>query len=292
MNNTFELVVDSRSILGEGAVWDHRKKKLYWVDIEKGLLHVYDPNTGVNTSHALGSRVCTVVPVQNGGLLLALEDGIAMFDPITRALDVVVPLDLSEGEARLNDGKCDPSGRFWVGTLSSDRHPHSARLFRIESDFTAKTVLRGVDISNGMAWSRCARAFYHIDTPTRTVAAFDYDAATGEIWNGRVVIRTPTHLGWPDGMTMDSMGKLWIAMFGGSCVTVWEPATGELLDSIEIPAKNVTSCAFGGEDLNELYITTAQIELTESERARSPRSGGLFRKRVDSHGIPANEYVA
>jgi sugar lactone lactonase YvrE len=146
--------------------------------------------------------------------------------------------------------------------------------------------LSGVRISNGLAWSPDYRTLYYIDTPTRQVMAYDYDLLSGEIANPRLAVSVPAGLGWPDGMTSDAGGRLWVAMWGGAALTVWDPASGALLERIELPAKNVTACAFGGPNLDELYITTARKGLDAAELSAYPLTGGLFRIRTAQTGMP------
>jgi len=152
-------------------------------------------------------------------------------------------------------------------------------------------ILGDVTISNGMAWSPNHKTFYYIDTPTREVRAFDYDLETGAIANSRKVIYVPESLGWPDGMTSDTQGNLWIAMWGGAKMTKWNPNTGELLEQIPVPAKNVSSCVFGGKNMNELYMTSARKGLDEAALTQYPLTGGVFRLETMVEGMPTFEFT-
>jgi sugar lactone lactonase YvrE len=191
---------------------------------------------------------------------------------------------------RFNDGKCDPAGRFLAGSMDDAEVEASGSLYSLAPDGTVKTLLSGTRISNGLAWSPDYHTFYYIDTPTRVVMAYDYNLATGEIANPRPAVSVPPELGWPDGMTSDVEGMLWVALWGGAKLTRWNPATGQLVAEIPIPALNVSSCAFGGPDLTDLYVTSARKGMTAEQLAKYPLSGGLFRIRTNSQGMPTFEF--
>jgi sugar lactone lactonase YvrE len=289
MADDAELVLDAKARLGEGAVWDAGPRLLYWVDIEGHEVHAFDPATGRDRSFALGDSVGTVVPRARGGVALALGRSFAALDLETRRLSVLA--EPEEEKARLgnrfNDGKCDPRGRFWAGTMALSEAPAAGGLYRLDPDGSVHRMLAGVSISNGIAWSAGADLMYYIDTPTREVAVFDYDDATGAISNRRVAVRFPARHGWPDGMTMDAEGLLWIAEWDGGCVSRWDPATGKLARKLKLPVSRVTSCAFGGPGLDELYVTTAWSRLEPAQRRAQPLAGGLFRLRAGVEGVPA-----
>lgn len=286
-----ELVLDARATLGEGAIWDSREQRLYWVDIEPGRLHVFYPSQGTDLAFELGEMVGTVVPRKGGGVMLALQRGFAAFNLKTGELTRWSDPEAHLPRNRFNDGKCDPAGRFWAGTISLDREPCAASLYCMDTDGRVQTMLKGVTNSNGIAWSLDGTAMYYINTPTRRVTQFDYDSTSGRIANPRNVIIIPLNEGKPDGMTIDSEGMLWIAMWGGGCVGRWDPRTGTQLDIVRVPAMRVTSCAFGGEKLDELYITTARTGLSEFELADQPHAGGLFRTRPGVAGVAAFEFA-
>lgn len=282
-----ELILDAKATLGEGPVWDARRQVLLWVDIEAGRLHEFDPATGHNRTIELGQRVGAVVPRARGGVMLAMQRGFASLDPATEAITFWADPEAHLPNNRFNDGKCDPRGRFWAGTISLDRRPGAASLYCLEPDGTVRTMLRGVTNSNGIAWSLEQDTLYYIDTPTRQVTAFDYEPRTGTIDHPRAVITIPPDSGKPDGMTIDAEGMLWIALWDGGCVGRWDPRTGRLLERLAVPARRVTSCAFGGPDLGDLYITTARVGLSERELSEQPGAGGLFRARPGVRGVVA-----
>ena len=286
-----ELVLDAKATLGEGAIWDARKERLYWVDIVEGRLHVFNPAEGTDRTVEVGQMVGTVVPRRTGGLMLAVQHGLGSFDVRTRELTIFGDPEVHLPENRFNDGKCDPAGRFWAGTMSTARKPAAGSLYCMEADHSVRRMLGGVTTSNGIAWSLDRSTMYYIDTPTGQVDAFDYRIDTGEITNRRVVVTVPGDSGRPDGMTIDSEGLLWVAHWEGGRVTRWDPKTGSLRQTIHVPASRTTSCAFGGANLDELYITTARIRLSERDLAAQPHAGGLFRARPGVRGVKAFEFA-
>ena len=293
-----ELLLDARADLGEGPAWDASRGLLYWVDIHTGRLHTYDPSEEidhwVNVGKSLGCVAPRPVSLQTRGtsLVIALNSGFMTFNlPSQRMVFLANPEPHLTGN-RFNDGKCDPAGRFLAGTMDDAEKEASGSLYSYSPDGTLKTLLTGVRISNGLTWSPDYQTFYYIDTPTRQVTAFDYDLATGNIANPRPVVNVPPKLGWPDGMASDSEGMLWVAMWGGAKLTRWNPATGQLLEAIPVPALNVTSCVFGGPDLTDLYITSARKGMSAEQLAKVPLSGGLFRIHTKIKGMPTFEFGA
>jgi sugar lactone lactonase YvrE len=188
---------------------------------------------------------------------------------------------------RFNDGKCDPAGRFWAGTLALDGTPKVASLYRIDADLSVHKMLGEVSCSNGIVWTLDGQTMYYIDTFLRRVDAFDYEYQTGEISGRRVAFEIPSEMGFPDGSTLDSEGMLWVALWQGGAVSRWNPETGELLQVVKVPAPNVTSCAFGGPNLDRLYITTARNGMSDQALAEHPLAGGVFFADVSATGLPA-----
>jgi len=291
MVGDIEVAVDAQAALGEGAIWHARRNVLYWVDIDAGEVHVYDPATGADRAIGVGQKVGTVVPRASGGVMVAVEEGFAHLDLDTGDLTLVCDPPEHNPALRFNDGKCDPAGRFWAGTITGRDNAGAAGLYCLFADRTTRRMLTGVTNSNGICWSLDATTMYYIDTATAQVSAFDYDAATGEIGNRRTVITVPGSIGHPDGMTIDAQGMLWIAHWGGWSVNRWDPVSGQHLESIPVPADHVSSCAFGGPELDTLYVTTARGGLGDEQLAEQPHAGGLFRVRMDVRGVPAFEFA-
>lgn len=272
-----EQVLDARALLGEGPLWDDRRGLLYWVDIEAGSVHSYDPVSGEDNVVDLGRRVGCLALRASGGLLAGVEGGIGALKLPSGEFRLLANPEAERPRNRFNDGKCGPAGRFWAGTMSMDREEGAGSLYCLEPDLSIRRVLSGVTTSNGLAWSKDARIVYYIDTRTRAVSAFDFDPEAGTLANRRELIRVPDELGRPDGMCIDAQGLLWIAMFGGGRITRWQPRDGSLAAEFAVPAPRVTSCCFGGPNLETLYITTARFGLSDAELEQYPLSGGLFR---------------
>jgi len=290
MSNAVKLLVDAHALVGEGPIWDEEKSVLYWVDIMSSMVYEFDPATGENRGYDVGQHVGTVVPRASGGLMLALYDGFAAFDPATQQLTMLADPESHLADNRFNDGKCDPAGRFWAGTMAYDEQLTQGSLYRLDPDFSVHKMLGDIGIANGIVWSLDNSTMYYIDSAANTVRAFDYELATGNIANERVVIRTDG-MGLPDGMAIDAEGMLWIAHFGGSCVRRWDPASGQVLKTISLPTSQITACAFGGADLGTLYITSAAIGLDEEALVKEPTAGGLFMTDPGVKGAPTYKFA-
>jgi sugar lactone lactonase YvrE len=284
-----ELFLDVKNKLGEGAIWNHKTQELWWVDIEGFLLNTYNPTTKKQRTIDVKEHIGTVVPSRDGNsAIIALRTGVYNLNMETEEKTFLVNPESADSGTRLNDGKCDPAGRLWVGSMHFNQTKYAANLFQIQPNrdtVLSRTMQDSVTISNGIIWSLDEKTMYYIDTDRGNVRAYDYDKTTGDISKERVIITVSDTLGYPDGMTIDSEGMLWIALWNGDCVTRWNPNTGELLQKIEVPAHNITSCAFGGENLETLYITTARLDMTEAELAAKPLSGGVFKVNPGVRGV-------
>ena len=286
-SSNMELVIDSKSGLGEGALWNYKTGELMWIDITGNVLNFYNPKTGFNKEMFTGQMIGTVVPEESGKVLVALQNGIYQLDPQTGTKKFIVNPEEEISTNRFNDGKCDPAGRFWVGTMDLELNPGLGALYRLDPDSTIHEMIRDISISNGIVWSKDFKKMYYIDSPTQKVMVYDYDNETGDISNPKVAVEIPTEIGLPDGMTIDVDGNLWIALYGGAAVGCWNADTGELIRKIEVPSKNVTSCAFGDDDLGTLYITTARQETSDEELKKYPAAGGIFKTRPGVKGVKA-----
>lgn len=282
-------VFPCHSTLGEGSVWDHEQSCLYWVDIYENKVFRFDPRRRSNLAYDVGANVGTVVVAEGGNLLLALRHELAWLDPQTgRVYPLVAPAPPVAG-IRFNDGKCDPEGRFWVGTMVENGAAGTAVLYCVDHDLSIAVKLTGLTISNGLVWH--GSAFYHIDTPTKLIRRFDYDRTSAAISQPTVVADLTDGLGSPDGMCLDEQGMLWVALWGGGAVVRIDPATGTEVFRVDVPTTNVTSCAFGGVDLDELYITTARIGLSETVFAAEPLAGSLFRAKLPFRGVRSSRFA-
>lgn len=280
------LLLDTKSILGEGPVWDWKKQHLLWVDIEGNGLHFFNPTQGEHKQWTFDGMLGAVVPIENGTVLLALESGLTTFDLANEELIRLPVLKNSNPEMRYNDGKVDPNGNFWIGSMHKKAAPKMGNLYRVDPQMNTTQHIADTSISNGMVWTSDQKTFYYIDTTAYEVWRYDYDIATSEITNKQVAFSIPQDFGGPDGMSIDSEDMLWIAHWGGNCIRRWNPNTGEVLEQVEVSAPHVTSCCFGGNDLKTLYITTARSGLSQSQLEEFPLSGGLFVYESQVKGTP------
>lgn len=282
-------VTDTRATLGEGPIW--LGEKLAWVDIIEKRVYVYNPETGEERRYQLDEMVGTVVPRESGGFVVALEKGMAFLDDETGAVETISGARATSSGTRFNDGKCDPAGRFWAGTMGLGGEPGMGALYVLHPDGRFEKKVEPVTISNGICWRADAEVMYYIDTPTQQVVAYEFDNATGAISNPRAVVEIDPSEGGPDGMAIDADGNLWIALWGGSAVVCHDPETGKRLHKIEVPASRVTACAFGGADLQDLYITTARVGLSPEELEEQPLAGSLFITRAPVRGVPSFSFA-
>ena len=283
-----EVVVNTRAVTGEGPVWDAGRKCLCWVDIPGKRYHEFEPASGHDRVVDVDRYIGAIALRENGGMIAAVHDGVATFDRERGAFEMMVPIESDKPGNRMNDALCDPAGRFWAGTMGLMAEPDAGALYRVDADLSVTTMLSPVTISNGMGWSPDGATMYYIDSPKRCVDVFDFDVAAGTISHrDQIAIEGK---GIPDGMTVDSEGYLWVALYGGGCVRRYSPK-GELDMTVEIPVSQVTSCGFGGDDLADLYITTASNRMTTEQLAAQPLAGSLFRCRPGPTGRLPNRFA-
>jgi sugar lactone lactonase YvrE len=269
--------------LGEGVFWDGARGSLVWVDILGGEVH--ELRDGRHRRHAAGSHVGAAAPRASGGWVLAVREGFAALDPATG--QVTDLRRVAVAGTRMNDGNVDAAGRFFAGTMLDSGEAGGGRLYRLDPDHSLTAVLDPVSVSNGIDWSPDGRTVYYVDSLTRQVAAFDFDLETGAFSNRRVLARIAS--GFPDGLTVDTEGGIWVAIWDGAEVRRYT-SDGSLDRSLEVPAPRVTACGFGGQDLATLYITTARVGLQPEELAAHPLSGSLFATRPGFTGRPRQAY--
>lgn len=284
-NDLVTIAYKAEAKLGEGAIWNHEKNQLYWVDIEGKSLNIFDPKTNSNRSFPTSSHIGTVVPKGENEAIIALADGIYVINVDSGKINLFLNMEESLKDSRLNDGKCDPSGRLWVGSMHWQQEKGKAKLFTINNDASFATKIDSVTISNGIVWTKDTKTMYYIDTPTSQIKAYDFNNATGSISNERVAVEISEDLGYPDGMAIDEEDMVWVCMWNGNAVVRFNPKTGDILQKVEIPAHNITSCAFGGENLETLYITSAKIDMTEEEKTKYPNAGSVFKVNVGVKGV-------
>ncbi|MFD7246129.1 SMP-30/gluconolactonase/LRE family protein [Streptomyces massasporeus] len=266
MTKPYEVAVRAEAELGEGPTWDAATGRLLWIDILGSRLHTYDPATGRRAVRRTEQHIGAVKPRAGGGLVLNLRDGVGLLDPdggFRWLHHDPVP------GRRANDAAVAPDGTLWTGTMRYDEAPGGGTLSRVTGDGSVDVVLDDVAVSNGTGWSPDGRLMYYIDSPTRRIDVFDH--ADGRITGRRALAEIEEDAGFPDGLTVDAEGCVWVALWQGSAVRRYTP-DGELDRVIELPVPLVTACAFGGADLSDLYITTARVGLT-----RPPAlAGSLF----------------
>jgi len=262
------------------------------VNIMGNEVHEFRPATGQDRTFDVGQPVGTVVPRRSGGVMVALRDGFAALDTEAGKLTMIADPEAHLPGNRFNDGKCDPAGRFWAGTMRiAEDQKGAGSLYRLDPDLSVHKMWSNITVANGIAWSHDAKTMYYIDTPTLTVVAFEYNVETGAIANPRPVVHTPDGPGFPDGMTIDAEGMLWVAYWDGWRVVRWDPATGKALAVIELPVARVTAPWFGGPHLDELYITSARIGLSAEAAAKQPHAGSIFVVWPGVTGLPAFEFA-
>ncbi|MFE5889124.1 SMP-30/gluconolactonase/LRE family protein [Streptomyces sp. NPDC056462] len=255
MTAPYEVAVRAQAQLGEGPTWDPGSGRLVWIDILGARIHTYDPVSGRRTVRTTHQHIGAVKPRVGGGLVLNLRDGVALLDPDHRFRWLhhePVP------GRRANDAAVAPDGSLWAGTMRYDEAPGGGTLSRITGEASVEVVLDDVAVSNGTGWSPDGQLMYYVDSPTRRVDVFDF--ADGRPLNRRPLVEIEDGAGFPDGLTVDAEGCVWVALWDGAAVRRYTPA-GELDRVIPLPVPRVTACTFAGPDLTDLYITTARVGL-------------------------------
>jgi sugar lactone lactonase YvrE len=286
---TVEHVLTVRARLGECPVWDPVHQELAWVDIYNHRVHQFDPSSGVDRYVDAGDVVSAIALVGENRLLLALRDRLTFLHLSTGAIETLCHVQLSHPGSRLNDGKCDARGRFWVGSISKERG--EAALYRYDSRGTLDVMETGLTISNGLGWSPDGATFYLTDSPERKIYAYRFDVETGSISDRRVLVDLKDEAVEPDGLAIDRRGHLWSALWNGWGIVHFDPQ-GRELERIPLPVQCPTSLTFGGHDLTELYVTSASVGLSQEEIQRGFYAGDLFRISTESPGMPAQLFRA
>jgi len=272
---------------GESPQWNVEEQALYWVDLHRGNIYRYWPSKGTYEVFVLGVEVGAMCSRDSGGLILATSNGIAFWDSKTTQLDYVAKTDLQGGKTRFNDGKVDPQGRFWAGTqIQGGTEPVNA-LYRFDPDGTLHTMETEVILSNGLGWSPDSKTMYYNDSGRNVMYAYDFDPASGNISNRRVFHQFPSGEIIPDGLTVDSEGYIWCVMFRGYKIIRFSPS-GAIDCEIRMPTRYTTSCIFGGENMDELYITTGWREDCET---RAAFDGDLFRIKTNVKARPEPKFA-
>lgn len=283
-----ELAAQLECNVGEGPFWNAAEQKLYFVDIVNKQVKIYSPSTQSVETVQIEQEISAVFLDQKSELIVAARDGIftASRDGVLETL--LAPIKIEDPSIRTNDAKCDSHGRMWVGTMAFDFTEGAAALFTFDSK-VLKEVVPNLTVSNGIGWSLDQKRMYFIDSVTKRVDIFDVDLELGELRNRRVFVSLVDGDAFPDGLTTDEDGGVWVALFGGGEVRRFD-ASGELTHIVELPVRQVTSCCFGGEDMSELFITTAHNGMDSDALSREPLAGSLFRARTSFKGSKSNRY--
>lgn len=286
---TVDVLLQRSDRLGECPLWDERKRILYWIDIRAPALHACDPSIRSVDTWPLPETVGSIALRERGGFLLALQSGIYLVDKPGDPPALVTEPEPDKPANRLNDGRCDAAGRFWVGSMSELSREPLGSLFRIDPDGGCTRAFGDILIPNSVAWAPDGRTMYFADTSRSMIWAFDYDLTSGTIGDRRVFRDTGNHPGHPDGSAVDSEGCLWNCEYGGWRVVRYRP-DGEIDRAIRLPIANPTCCCFGDSDLRTLYITSATQQLPPEQLAQQPLAGSVFAIRLDVAGLPEHRF--
>jgi sugar lactone lactonase YvrE len=282
------LALDARMELGESPVWDERTRTLCLVDILRGSIVRFDPESGTETTVAhFDDPVGAIALRRDGGLVAAAGTTVALLDEESSVL-VVAEARAAEG-LRFNDGACDPQGRFWAGTMALDEAPGRGTLYRYDARGLTPMVAQ-VSISNGIDWSSDGTRMYYADSPSRRIDVFTFDGTDGSLSDRRTLVELDAGASVPDGLAVDADDHVWIALWDGWALHRYRP-DGVLDRIVELPVARPTSCAFGGDDLGELYITSARVGLSADELEAQPWAGGVLALRPGVHGRPPNRFA-
>ncbi len=276
-----EQVTDPVAYHGEGPVWSAAWGGLRWVDMLAGDVLGLAGDGSISRRH-VGSIAAALRPRRGGGSVIGVERGFALEDPdgTVRALPEV----WADPSVRMNDGGCDPDGRFYCGSMAYDQRPGAAALYRLDPDGSVRTVLADATVSNGLAWGPDGSLAYYDDTANQRVDVFDYAPESGLTGRRTFVDLPGLH---PDGLTVDGRGNVWVALYGSGAVRCYDPA-GRLADVVEVPARRSTACTFGGPGLDRLYVTTSREGLQPGDE---PLAGSVFAAEVGVAGLPAREFL-
>lgn len=282
--SVFEVLVRGGADLGEGPVWN--AGQLHWLDILRHEVHRFDPETGTDTLQRYDEPVAAMAPRDTGGTVATLGRRVVLLDQ-NGSVSGPPLAELPTGD-RGNDGKCDPQGRYLVGTLTAAQHPGACALYRLDEPGRLTVVVPDVTLSNGLDWNPSGDLLYFVDTPTQRIDVFDY-AADGSVGDRRLFVDLAAAPGRPDGLTVDAEGGVWVAMIRGGQLRRYD-AAGQLDSVIELPVAKVTSCTFGGADLGDLFVTTASFQMSAIEHAAEPLAGALLRLRPGVAGKAAHTF--
>ena len=281
-------VYPCQNIIGEGPLWNVDEQAIYWVDIDGKKIQRYYPETRKFESFDVPVKVCVLAFRKKGGMIVGAQDGFYFWDTKSQDLEFITHPEKGKEEARFNDGKVDRKGRFWAGTMTFEGATSS--LYRMDPDLSVHQIEKGVTIANGVGWSPNNKTMYFVDSMRYVIYAYDFDFEKGEVSNRRPFVQLEASFGIPDGLTVDSEGHVWCAIYGGWKVMRYAP-DGSVSDVIDMPVSKPSSCMFGGKGLDELYITTISEGLSEEQKKQEPMAGDLFVVKTDVKGLPEPEFA-
>lgn len=277
-------------MLGEGPTWVAEEGALFWLDIKSNAIHRFDPETSDRRSWTNQRTVSCLAWRKSGGFVAATREGFGFLDLESGSFEPIIDPEPERPGNRMNDGKCDAAGRFWAGSMDDGETEVTGALYRLDPNGNVQRMDDDYGITNGPAFSPDGLTLYHTSTLDRTIYSFDL-ASDGALSRKRTFVRIPEDAGYPDGMTVDAAGGVWVAHFGGHRLTRFLP-DGSVDQVVAMPVANVTSCAFGGRNLDTLFVTTARKGLRPEEIEQQPLAGGLFAVRVGVQGLPPGEFGA
>jgi sugar lactone lactonase YvrE len=299
MKPEIHCIISSKDKLGEGCLWDAESQSLWWLDIARPTrIQRLDPMTGEHRVWTSPLLLTAIARKKSGGFIVGGEDGVYGFDPATGATTLFCSPETNIALNRMNDGACDPQGRFWIGSMMQNIGPKgedlditadTGKLFRVAADGSFETMENKVGVSNGPCWSPDGKTFYFSDSKNQIIHAYEFDSINGSISNRRVFNDSKDY-GYPDGATVDAEGFIWSARWEGSCVVRIDPR-GRIVRVVEIPATRVTCPVFGGADMDTLYLTTSRAHVDTATLARYPDQGGVFAFKPGVTGILKNEFA-
>ena len=293
--SSIECVLHSDATVGESPVWHIAEQRLYWIDIQGKQIHRFDPATRTDESFELPEIVTCIQLRAKGGLVLTLKKHFAFFNPDSNHLQKLASVEEDLPQNRFNDGKCDPQGRFWAGTMDvKDWKKPSGNLFRMDADRTVSKMQSQVICSNGSGWSPDGRTMYYTESFRYAIFAYDFDPASGTISNRRTFAEIDANDrnagGFPDGMTVDAEGFVWSNQVGVGKIVRYDPQ-GNIERIVQMPVPRATDCTFGGKNLDTLYITSARETMTPAQLQQAPLSGSLFAIDAGVRGLPPTLFV-
>lgn len=294
--NTIQVTPDQCCLkwdatVGESPLWHAGEQRLYWVDIQRKRVHIFNPADALNETYDLPDLVTCLAFRQRGGLVLTLRKQFAFFDPRTGHFEPGQTLEADQPDNRFNDGRVDPQGRFWAGTMGATHWDQPVgSLYRMDAAHHVVGQQDAVICSNGTAWSPDGRTMYYTESFRYTVWAYDFDPATGEIANRRPFVTLPHGDVFPDGLTVDAEGFVWSNHVGVGRVVRYDPA-GRPERELHFPVPRAVGCTFGGPDLSTLYVTSARETMSHADLAKYPLSGSLFAVPTGIRGLPATPFA-